>query len=186
MSRLLPLTLLATLCAIGTGTGCYSERLPPPYFRNTCGSDNECGEGTSCVSGLCQVECTMATADEDCGTSPQHLACINGVCVSACSPDDDACPGSQSCTEIPTVSELIGAGLCMEECSADSCPDGELCIAGFCATTCDPTDAGACGQGQICPPGVGVCIPEDLPETTAGSDGDTDGDSDGGTEGDTE
>lgn len=184
MSRLLPLTLLATLCAIGTGTGCYSERLPPSYFRHSCGGDNECGDGSSCVSGLCQVECTMATATADCGLSAQggsYLACINGVCASACSLDNDPCPGSQSCAEIPLLTEQLGAGLCMEECSADSCPDGEVCLLGFCATACDPADPTSCGEGEICDPAVGICLPGDLPETTAG--GDTEG---GDTEGATE
>lgn len=181
MSRLLPLTLLATLttlvASMGTSAGCYSERLPPSYFRHSCGDNGECGDEQSCVSGLCQVECTMATATEDCGLSSQggsYLACINGVCSSACSLDDDPCPGAQSCNEIPVLTEQLGAGICMEECSSDTCPDGEICLAGFCATACDPTDPTACGEGQVC---QGVCLPEELAETSAGSgDTDTDGD----------
>ncbi len=177
MSRLLPLKLLATIATLfavtSTSAGCYSERLPPSYFRNSCGDDGECGETESCVSGLCQVECSMATADEDCGSPGQgssYLACINGVCASACNLDDDPCPGSQSCTEVPVLTEQLGAGICMQECSADSCPEGETCILGFCATLCDPTDASSCDIGQICE--AGLCLPEDVPNPTAGG-GDT-------------
>lgn len=162
MSRLLTLTLLTAL----TATGCYSERLSPSYFRNSCGSDGECGDGEACVSGLCQVPCTMATATEDCSLSGQggsYLACINGVCASACNIDDDPCPGEQTCNEIPVLTEQLGAGICMQECSADSCPDGEICVVGFCATACDPTDANACPEGEACE--LGVCLPEELAET---------------------
>ena len=185
MSRLLPLTLLAALTAVGP-TGCYSERLPPSYFRNSCGNDGECGDDESCVSGLCQVPCTMATATEDCGLSSQggaYLACINGACASACSLDDDPCPGSQSCGEIPILTEQLGAGICMEECSADSCPDGEVCVLGFCATACDPADPSTCAEGEICEPAAGICLPSDLPETSTG-DGDTESQTETG--GDTE
>jgi hypothetical protein len=187
MPRLLHFSLAGFLLAALSASGCYSERLPPPTFRHACGGDADCGDGESCLSGLCQVPCTMATATEDCGLSMQggaYLACINGACSSACNLSDDPCPGAQTCTEIPVLSEQLGAGLCMEMCSPsdpDSCPDGEACFDGFCATTCDPTDPLACPEGETC---LGVCVPGEVGMTageaeTAGNDG-------GSTQGDTE
>lgn len=146
------------------------------------------------MSGLCQVPCTMATAQEDCGLSSQggsYLACINGACASACNLDNDPCPGAQSCTELPGLSEQLGAGLCMETCTPDSCPEGEACAGGFCATECDPADPMSCPEGQFCL--VEVCVPGEL-DPTAGADttpsseseGSETGDTAGATEGDTE
>lgn len=149
------------LAALALSSACFSERLPPPTFRHTCGGEGDCGEGESCISGLCQVACTQATATEDCGGS--YVACINGVCSSACQLDDDICPGAQSCAEIPVLSEQLGAGICMETCSPDSCPEGEICIEGFCTESCDPADSDSCSTGNVCL--LGVCVPEEVVET---------------------
>lgn len=176
-------TLPSLLAAIFIASGCYSERLPPPAFRYDCGGDGECGDGESCIDGLCQVACTLATATEDCGLSGQggsYLACINGVCSSACELDANGCPGQQSCAEIPGFSEQLGAGICMQECSEDSCPTGEICIEGFCAEACDAADANACGDGETCL--FGVCVPDEVAtaggesQGTQGGAGETDGD----------
>lgn len=193
MSRLLPL-LLATFSL--SASACYSERLPPPTFRHNCAGDNECGDGESCVSGLCQVECTLATATEDCGNPGQgssFFGCLNGICSSICNPDDDICPGQQSCATIPGAEDF--GGVCVESCTEGSCPDGEVCVivpeelgggdVNFCATACDPTDPMSCGDGETCL--FGVCTPDDVIESagddsaeTSPTDGDTDGDTDGG------
>ena len=163
------------LAALGLSSACFSERLPPPTFRHTCGGDGQCGDGESCISGLCQVPCTLATAAEDCDISPQggsYLGCINGVCSSPCQPDDDICPGAQSCTEIPGISEQLGAVICIERCSADSCPDGEICIEGFCAQSCDPTNPDSCNEGETCL--LGVCVPDEVVDPSeSGSGGGT-------------
>ncbi len=166
MSRLLLPTLLVAL----TASACYSERLPPTTFRHTCGGDGDCGDDESCISGLCQVPCTTATSLEDCGAPGQgstYLGCINGVCSSICDPGSTNCPGQQSCATLPGEES---AGVCMEECSADSCPDGEICIEGFCAESCDPTDPMACAEGLTC---LGVCVPDDIATTTATTATDT-------------
>lgn len=190
MSRLLPLLLAAFSLS---ASACYSERLPPPTFRHSCGGDNECGDGESCVSGLCQIECTLATAAEDCGSlgmGSTFFGCLNGVCSSLCSPDNDVCPGEQSCAPIPGAEDF--GGVCVESCTEGSCPDGEVCVivpeeiggdVNFCATACDPADPMSCGEGEICI--LGVCAPDDVVETageadTADTQGDTDGDTDGG------
>ncbi len=180
MSRLLLTTLLVALAA----PACYSERLPPPTFRHQCSANGDCGDGESCVSGLCQVECTQATATDDCGLMGQgasYLACINGVCSTACDLSADPCPGPQSCLEIPGISEALGSGVCMEECSAGSCPEGELCLQGFCAPTCDPNDEGSCDDDQTCL--AGVCVPDEVAATDTTLTGNpTDTDTDTGTD----
>ncbi len=182
---MLPLLLAAFSLS---ASACYSERLPPPTFRHSCGGDGECGEGESCVSGLCQVPCTLATSLEDCGQPGQgssYFGCLNGVCSSLCDPGNDICPGEQSCATIPGEDESLG--VCIAECTEDSCPDGEICIEGFCAQACDPTDPMSCGDGETCL--LGVCVPDDVVETAGevgtaeGGDtdeGDTDGNSEGG------
>ncbi|MEM6290935.1 MAG: hypothetical protein AAGA54_06700 [Myxococcota bacterium] len=184
MNRLLTLCLLPLLAS----AACYSERLPPPTFRHSCGQSSECGSDEACVNGLCQIECTLATANEDCslgGQGASFIACINGVCTSACQLNDDICPGEQACTEIPVLSDQLGAGVCMQECSDDSCPDGEACLEGFCAQTCDPTDPASCADGQICL--AGFCAPEEIAETSlTGESATTETATDGDTEGDTE
>lgn len=188
MSRLLPLLLAAFSLS---ASACYSERLPPPTFRHSCAQDEECGDGESCISGLCQVECTLVTAAEDCGNlgmGSTFFGCLNGVCSSICNPDDDVCPGQQSCAELPGA-EGFG-GVCVESCTEDSCPDGEVCVevpeeygadVTLCATACDPADPTSCGDGQICL--FGVCAPDDVIESAGGDSaesGATDSDTDGG------
>ncbi|MCR9161743.1 MAG: hypothetical protein ACE37F_36225 [Nannocystaceae bacterium] len=189
MSRLLPLLLAAF--SLGA-SACYSERLPPPTFRHSCAQDQECGDGESCISGLCQVECTLATAADDCGSpgmGSTYFGCLNGVCSSICNPDDDVCPGSQTCATIPGAEDFGGA--CVESCTEGSCPAGEVCVelpeefgpVNFCATACDPGDPASCAEGETCI--FGVCSPDDVIES-GGDDSaetsptDTDGDTDGG------
>lgn len=174
MPRSFSFLLLGSLLS----TACFSERLPPPTFRHDCSGDEDCGDAEACINGLCQVECTLATSEMDCGALGQgstYLGCINGVCASACDLDDDPCPGAQSCESIPGLSEALGAGVCMEMCTPDSCPDSEVCVLGFCAPSCDPNDPEGCGEGNTCL--GGVCVPDEVGETmqpTSGNDSDTD------------
>lgn len=167
----MPRFLSFTLAMLTLGaSACYSERLAPPTFRYSCGGDGECGEGETCISGLCQVSCTLITAEEDCELGSQvsgYLACINGVCTSACDLGDDRCPSPQSCTEIPGLSEQLEAGLCIEDCTPDSCPAGEACLEGFCLQTCDPeAEESACDVGETCL--EGVCVPESVVDPESG------------------
>ncbi len=143
------------------------------------------------MSGLCQVPCTAATAAADCDQTQGFVGCFNGACASTCAVNDDPCPGEQSCTSLPLLEELLGenVGVCMQECDENSCPDGEVCLRGFCAQSCDATDPTSCVDGQTCV--AGACLPDDIAEsagtnpTTTESATDTE-DAEAGSQGDTE
>ena len=167
MLRIASSCLVAALVFAG---GCFSERLAPPTFRHTCANEDECADGEACMSGLCQVPCTVASAAMDCPSQPQgYVGCINGACANACE-FGSSCPGEQSCNELPGLTELLEAGVCAELCEPGDCADEEVCVAGFCVGRCDPTDPTSCAAGSVC--FENVCVPEELvdtmqPETTA-------------------
>jgi hypothetical protein len=85
----------------------------------------------------------MATAAEDCPSDEGYATCLNGTCASICTTGEGNCPSPQDCIELPA--DLVasaglfglgdGAGLCGEACNSETnegCPDGELCLDGFC------------------------------------------------------
>lgn len=158
---------------------CYSERLPPPTYRYACSADRDCAGAERCIDDLCQVPCTQATFEEDCGDP--FVACIHGVCASTCTVGEGACPEPQTCFDLSalgvdpeTVADAGGGGrggfgavpdgalgVCGTECEEDSCPEGEICAMGLCVVTCDPADPN-CPRGLACL--EGLCLPEDLAE----------------------
>ncbi|MEM6995556.1 MAG: hypothetical protein AAF721_33910 [Myxococcota bacterium] len=175
---------LASLClgaTVGVSTGCYSEREPPPTFRYKCDGDGDCGGGEACRGGICERTCTLATAEEDCGAD--FVTCFNGACASTCEVDAGSCPSVQECVDLSALGIDLGGGasnpfgggssaalgICGRMCDDDNdlCPDGETCLLGFCAATCDVTVEGACSDGFVCVP-PGVCAPGDAGAMTGG------------------
>ncbi len=142
---------------------CYGERQPPPTFRYACNSDADCENPERCMHGLCQVPCSMMTAEDVC-TADNHLACFNGACSTGCNPDDsDVCPKTQTCVDIGLMlmqggqfgaTEDQKLGVCGTACTEGSCPTGEVCVEGFCLQPCG--DEGECGIGFSCV--MGFCI----------------------------
>jgi hypothetical protein len=179
----LALCLLAPVLA-----GCYSERLPPPNFRYACGGDGDCNDNERCISGLCQVPCTQANADDDCPTSDGFATCFNGVCVSSCELPAEVCEGEGenevcerrerrgTCTKPHMCLDLgielggggsffggvsdVDVGVCGEWCTEGSCPEGEVCVAQLCVATCDPAGPDTCNAafGLTCQ--NGLCLPQ--------------------------
>lgn len=190
--------------AAATTHGCFSERLAPPTFRYACTDDTDCEGRERCIDALCQVPCTQATFMDDCAEGGTFALCLNGVCSSPCLVDQVECPGAQTCLDLGIdLSDLIGSGgfgrgaspegpigVCGVLCEGnDACPDGEVCLSGFCVATC--TTSAECSFGFSCV--AGLCIPgdgDDGPDepSTADGAGSATGDTTGGetTDGQTE
>jgi hypothetical protein len=178
------LCLLTTVVA-----GCYSDRLPPPNFRHACGGDGDCGSAERCISGLCQVPCTQATAEDDCPSTDGFVACFNGACVGSCQLPPEVCEGEGadevcerperqgSCSKPQLCIDLgidlggggggffggggdVDVGVCGEWCTENSCPEGEICIQQFCVATCDPTGPDTCNSSLGLSCQEGLCLPD--------------------------
>jgi hypothetical protein len=170
---------------VGLVVGCYSERATPPTYRYPCSSSEECPQDQSCIDGLCEIPCTTATFEDDCPQNGSFLTCFNGVCASGCDVEDELCPTGLECVDLGldvSGGGFIGGGsdatigVCGRMCEAGttSCPDGEICLQGFCVVTCDPNLA-----EPICPSGfectLGVCAPPGLgPMTASATNGGSD------------
>jgi hypothetical protein len=109
--------------------------------ENNCGAcGNACAAGELCCTGVCT---DTATSNDHCGAcdnpcfQPTEL-CDGGQCAirvaSPCSPQDDRCVGSSTCTGV-----LNGQQVC---CG----PSGTACTAGAAAFCC----SGQCGNNQTC------------------------------------
>ncbi len=179
------------LLASGLVSGCFTERLPPPAFRYACGSDVDCGMGDRCISGLCQTPCSQATFAMACDTR-SHVACFNGACASLCEiAEGSKCPSPQTCIDVglsEVSSETAGFGVCGTACTGDTCPEGELCLEGFCVQSCDLANPLSCPTGLVCT--AGFCLPDTgepmttEPGTSASDTDEGDGSSEGsGSEG---
>ena len=195
MVRTLAPGLLAGLLA--ASPGCFVDRAAPSTFRNTCNDDGECREGQACIRGLCEIPCTQKTSSEDCPFDDGYAACINGACASLCPlPEEggkDPCPEPQTCVDLGIDLGGGGAsffggggdatptGVCTSPCEGGDCPDGEVCLEGFCVATCT-TDAD-CGTGLVC--FSGFCTPDFGDTDTGGGTGSTGPGSDTGTAGST-
>jgi len=97
LSALAPSLLAAALLSNVVLAGCYSERLPPPTYRFSCGSNSDCdsGRGESCIDNLCQISCTLATFSDDCPDG-NYTTYFNRVYANLCNADDPVYPGVQS------------------------------------------------------------------------------------------
>lgn len=138
---------------------CFIEPSEPPAFRAACDAASDCADGDSCIDGLCQRECTLATFEEDC-EGGNYLLCLNGVCTSLCDPSaDSACPDPQSCLGFelpPETAQSFGASslnVCGISCddATRPCAEGELCFEGICidpSSSTTGTDAGTDGTGE--------------------------------------
>jgi hypothetical protein len=134
--------LIATFAL--AAAACFIEPSPAGSFRYQCASNDECSDGDSCISGLCQRPCTFATASEDCPFDDGYATCFNGACASTCDTADDTCPSPLSCQtfEVPDGVDLSefgisgfeeGVGVCGARCTDDAdCPDVESCFEGIC------------------------------------------------------
>ena len=147
----------------------------------TADDDAPCPPGSLCLDGACRRECDIGSEWEcppgyDCIEVPAGWYCVPGPCAD-CAPGEvcvdnecvDPCAGV-TCAE----NERCVFGTC-RDCSYFGCPDGQICLEGWCVD--DPCEGVACPDGQVCvpqPAGGHACIdggPDD-----AGPDGDeTDG-----------
>lgn len=128
--------------AFGLGA-CFGDTQQPSAYRFDCKSDGDCKDPEQCIEGLCQIPCTFASFEDDCPAEQNFVSCFNGVCSNLCELDDGAaCPGAQSCVEVPFDPGAVGGGfggvdvsnlgVCGIKCTDGSCPDGELCLEGIC------------------------------------------------------
>lgn len=143
---------------LGLG-GCFIESAQPSTFRYQCDAADECNDGEVCSDGLCQQPCGAGL--EAC---PGATLCLNGFCSSLCPTSEDVCPAPQECVSLSAEAEADeeSSGVCTILCDdADHpCAEGQLCLAGFCATSC--TTADDCVSGESCTevaPGLSVCTP---------------------------
>jgi len=174
-------SMLAVLAGALLAPSCYSEREPPPNFRYRCGGDDDCKKGQSCMDGLCETPCTMATFADDCPNG--ELACLNGVCSSGCDLANDSCPSPQECIDLGL--DLGGGGgflssgdpnamigICMRPCTDTSCGELSVCIEGLCVQTCvsdEQCPTSTTCQSSLCLPDFGTTTDDSDSFTTAES-----------------
>lgn len=139
-------------------TCCYGGCVNLQTDDNNCGSCwNACGDGVSCINGLCVDACNNMCVDGQ--------LCCNGVCTDVmtntfnCGSCGNACNVSGS---EPTASGCTN-GYCTCGGSAE-CTDGRVCCGASCKNLqTDPTNCGSCGkqcaQGESCNNGVCECSP---------------------------
>ncbi len=137
-----------------------------------CSTDADCFSGTICNNstgdndGMCQRASCLETACSDTnpgGTCPNaNEACINGECVSSCSPNPCHDTNRTKCEiklGLPTCVCDEGTveknGKCQPK-TVTSCPSGFVCKNGYCAKTSDPAffcaENSDCGGSLTCSP----------------------------------
>ncbi len=128
------------------------------------------GYRQSCVDGLCEYPCELATFQKDCPTTEGFVFCFNGNCANLCGNDDatkygfesndDYCSEPQGCIPIAVegldpavIDTLIPRGSGQGGLNLDGLAEG----AGFCGERCDAAGAPACPAGQYCT--GALCLP---------------------------
>jgi hypothetical protein len=133
-----------------------------------------CDEGSSCIAGACtlpscptgQIRCDGACVDPErdrdfCGASADCTGanagatcvdgevCVAGVCATSCPSGQIACDGA--CVDPERDRDYCGASAdCTGANAGATCVDGEVCVAGACATSC-PSGQIACDGACIDP-----------------------------------
>lgn len=150
----------------------YEYGWPGGVCTRSCKVDAECGAGLICEVGFCSQVCTSSA---DCGPGRMCRGGRDGrptTCFEIC--DEDADCDNQACNVYSGMCLLYGeriqgaglnapctrndecrsdwcsGGACRTRCdmSAPRCPDGGVCLAGWCENACTP--AGACALNQSC------------------------------------
>jgi hypothetical protein len=161
MAKLVRSGIVVVGLGLGLGLGaCFVESAQPATFRFDCSSVEDCNVGEVCSDGLCQTPCGVGEA-----ACPGATLCLNGYCSSLCPTDNDVCPSPQECVSLSPVMDEVeagGTGVCTILCDDvdHPCGDGQLCLAGFCATTCVSVED--CASGEEClevAVGLSVCAP---------------------------
>ena len=180
---------------VGLGGSCLDPMLATParscmaglncvnmVCRKACdpAATSACAAGEVCVRQTIRDWACMpgCSSDAECGS----LACIRkpgaarGTCVAApegtCRPDrPDSCPSGETCDNSIIDGRML-TGTCRPTCSANSCPTGSTCWAGFDSLPSSGNSAGMCLQScsedrQKCPPDH-VCMALDERATTWG------------------
>ena len=145
---------------------CYSNGY---CGQKHCSTDADCFGGSVCKystgenDGMCQRPACHETACSDTnpgGTCPNsNEACINGECISSCSPNPCKDTNRTKCEiklGVPTCvcdeGTVENNGKCQPK--TQTCPTGFVCKGGFCANTNDPTffcaENSDCGGSLTC------------------------------------
>lgn len=138
------------------------------------GSQQQCGTGLVCVSGICQeplIEGQLCTSDAQCMVDAYCQSTTN-ICVTPRKADGDTCQNSRQCA--PELYCDFSSGLggnCQprvalgDDCTpgTDSCAEGARCdsFTAKCATLLNEGDncsrSGDCSTGLICEQFAGRC-----------------------------
>ncbi len=131
-------------CFPGGGGGEPGSGDVPP--GGPCTADAECmGPGGQCIVGFPDGYCIMAGCGED-APCPAGSDCFaiddegNTACLPTCGDSGD-CRDQYGCTD---------PGVCLPACTADSCPEGQVCNEerGICEDP--PCTADSCPEGTFC------------------------------------
>jgi hypothetical protein len=153
----LGVALVAVALAVALGPACSIESRSDDF---RCSNPGQCGAGRDCVDGWCVEDPAEIDASSDC--PPACTSCMNGVCIINCN-EPGACTEPVICpTDLPCQVRCGGDGACAGgvrcatkscdvQCSgAGSCMDGINCDQSCgCITSC--TGTGACAGTIDCP-----------------------------------
>ncbi|MCK5690038.1 hypothetical protein KAI87_12250 [Myxococcota bacterium] len=113
-----------------------------------CSNDDQCGLGSSCQSGLCVNDASVACmSNADCG----NLVCVDNagdLRCTACMMDSECGPGRTCTTGTCSATTVV--------CTTDSecTPPDRICVTGLCTAGCTE---GSCALGQECSQTTGRC-----------------------------
>ncbi len=130
-----------------------------------------CPIGYICSNGSCNPTGNSGDRCEVSGWCQSCLVCVGTTQQANCRP---CCGGSQSCngctaancgTMATCTSLTSGDSVCVpttqsntcQSCSGNTCPSGEICTAGSCHTTCNPSAPGTCTACFDSGGGNGIC-----------------------------